>query len=220
MYITTYTPPFPSYAWMDKYSSSIVPHHISWPTLISLKYFERGRRFQDRGWGVCLVRVGVGAGSQKGWDGLDGGGEITNFAERETELLWKCLGKQVRASFHLLPALCPTLLSPLLWKADQRERRREMFWKSNLILEQSFDMRLHHPDWTSQLDVAFSQFHLLFPRGRELLILWWNREGCAVHSFLEEQSGLTNRPFCQREQLGCKAQTRVFVHHHCRYHHC
>ena len=79
MYITTYTPPFPSYAWMDKYSSSIVPHHISWPTLISLKYFERGRRFQDRGWGVCLVRVGVGAGSQKGWDGLDGGGEITNF---------------------------------------------------------------------------------------------------------------------------------------------
>ena len=124
MYITTYTPPFPSYAWMDKYSSSIVPHHISWPTLISLKYFERGRRFQDRGWGVCLVRVGVGAGSQKGWDGLDGGGEITNFAERETELLWKCLGKQVRASFHLLPALCPTLLSPLLWKADHRERRR------------------------------------------------------------------------------------------------
>ena len=140
---------------------------------------------------VCIAAVGVGAGRQKGWDGLDGGGEITNFAERETELLWKCLGKQVRASFHLLPALCPTLLSPLLWKADQRERRREMFWKSNLILEQSFDMRLHHPDWTSQLDVAFSQFHLLFPRGRELLILWWNREGCDVHSFLEEQSGLT-----------------------------
>ena len=131
VYITTYTPPFPSYAWMDKYSSSIVPHaflhHISWPTLISLKYFERGRRFQDRGRGVCLVRGGVGAGSQKGWDGLDGGGEITNFAERETELLWKCLGKQVRASFHLLPALCPTLLSPLLWKADHREKKRKCF---------------------------------------------------------------------------------------------
>ena len=114
---------------------------------------------------VCIAAVGVGAGRQKGWDGLDGGGEITNFGGERLNFWGNVLRKQVRASSQLLPALCPKLL--LLLKTTRWAARLKLIAVSgrksksfeNLVQRKVSHIRL---DWSSQL----SLLHFTIPSTR------------------------------------------------------
>ena len=96
---------------------------------------------------VCIAAVGVGAGRQKGWDGLDGGGEITKFGGERLKFWGNVLGKQVRASSLLLPALCPKLLLLLETTRLKLTLPKKKYFDGCTL----FNAHSLSPDWSSQL---------------------------------------------------------------------